>query len=165
MAFLDILSGLTDAAAGGEVELGANLLAPIVQQGLSEGLSANRMLSAIKSAGLGIRRGSFLDLVGGVREAMQAAPQVADMSLDQLPTSEQIVNWRGGKEGTYLYRTNVFTRERDPEGNFHFESKSWDLQTGSLLSPQEISDLVTDQFNQNTDDYPSELLGVTMRGV
>jgi hypothetical protein len=165
MTFLETVSDLAESGATEGVTLGNNLLAPIVQQGINEGLSGNAMLSAIKGAGLGIRRSSFLDLVGGVRAAALAAPDVAAMSLDQLPTAEQIVNWRGGKAGTYLYRTNVFTRERDDLGNFHFEQKSWDIQSSSLLTPQEVNDQVTDQFNANTDDYPAELLGVTLRGV
>jgi hypothetical protein len=165
VTFFDALSDLADTTGGASVNIGRNLMAPLVQQGLSEGLSGNRMLSAFQEAGLGIRRSSFQDLVSNVRDAMAAAPGIAGSPLDQLPATDNIVEWRGGKENTYLYRLNVFTRERDDMGVFQITNVAWDIQTSSLITPGEAVDNMVSQWNQNSPDYPSELMGATVRGV
>jgi hypothetical protein len=165
MTFLEALGGIAGEAGAGGVNIGRNMLAPLITQGLGEGLSANSMLSAVRGAGFGIRRSSFLELVGSVRDAMTASPVIAGAPLDRLPDANAIVDWRGGKAGTYLYRLNVFTRERDESGVFQITSVAWDIQTSELVTPEEAIATMTEQWNTNTEDYPLELLGATVRGV
>jgi hypothetical protein len=164
MVFFDAVERIGAGTAGETVNVGRNMLAPLINQGISEGLSGRSMLGALQSAGLGIRRGSFYDLVANVRDSIAASPAIAASPMDALPDLSNIVDWRGGKADTYLYRLNVFTRERDENGEFQITNRAWDVQSESLITPEEASAKVSDNW-ETSDEYPSELMGITVRGV
>ena len=163
MAFLDILSSLGDVA-----DAGANRtwMASLVRQGLTEGLSANAMLGAIKTAGLGIRRQSFLQLTGEVRASMAREDQWATMPYDQVPGPELMQEWTGGRAETYLYRLSKLVR-RTVGGELTVERQGFNVLTRSPIAP---NDAVAIALTQHEETHPEtttvgELFGIELSGI
>ncbi|MGH3571190.1 MAG: hypothetical protein ACRDUW_05075 [Pseudonocardiaceae bacterium] len=139
----------------------------LVRVGLGEGLSANKMLTSLREAGSGIRRQSFLQLVGEVRAAGAAAGELAAAPLESQLEASRYVTWHGGATNTYLHRVSLFVRQ-DVEGNLEVVTKNFDILSSERLTPAEAVRQAVDIFNTNTgsENYSSEqLLGAELRGA
>lgn len=163
---MSFLEGL-DLDAEGVSALTRSNLGSLVSRGLSEGLSANSMLATLKEAGGGIRRQSFLQLVGEVRAADASAGELALAPLDNVLAEENYAQWSGGATDTYLHRVSLFVRQ-EQEGSLEVMTKKFDIVSSERLSPAEAIRQAQDIFDTNTgtDNYPSEeLLGAELRGA
>lgn len=85
--------------------------AGIVARGVSEGLSANKIVAALRDAGAGMRRQTVLQMVGEVRAAIANRPMVAGMRTDTLPTGDQYAKWTTARQG-YSTQMQILTRDR-----------------------------------------------------
>lgn len=164
MAFTDILASVAEAEGAG---VGTPLLASMVRQGLTEGLSGSAMLNAIRDAGVGIRTQSFYQLVGEVRASAARAEQWSGAALDRLPSSELVQEWTGGQSDTYLSRVYMYVRTR-ATGELAVERRGVSIVTNELITPGDALSMAQDLYAENADNenYSNEqLLGAEFGGV
>lgn len=160
------LFGPFEAVEGAiETAVPRNLLGSAISQGLNQGLGATEMLRAYRAAGGAIRTQSWYQLVGEVREATARAGDIGGLPLDQLPAEGSIVEWSGGRAGTYLYRMNVYVRENVEGVGLNVVQQMWDIQTSELLTPEQAIANITDQFGQTESQYATVMLGASVRGI
>jgi hypothetical protein len=164
VAFTDILESLTGAAEAGADR---SLLAPLVRQGLTEGLSATQMLDAVRSAGVGLRTQSWYQLVGEVRASAARAEQWSGAALDRLPTPDQVQEWSGGHTETYLNRVYMYVRT-SATGELAVERRGVSILTNELITPGDALSMAQDLYAEGdeSDNYAGEqLLGAEFGGV
>lgn len=163
MSFLEGLSlGADEVGLLTRSQLGS-----LVGVGLREGLSGNEMLRQLVGAGSGIRRQSFLQLVGEVRNAQASAAELALAPVETPLGAERYTDWQGGATDSYLHRVSLYVREQE-EGGLSVITKNFDIISSTPLSPAEAVQRAQDIFNTNTgsDNYPDEeLLGAELRGA
>ena len=58
---------------------------PIIQRGVREGLSANRLAEVLKSQGLGLRRESLLDIVRAERGVVESSDRLRFLNQNARP--------------------------------------------------------------------------------
>lgn len=164
MAFTDILESLGEAAAAGADR---SLLAPLMRQGLQEGLSGQAMLGAIRQAGAGVRTQSFYQLLGEVRASAARAEQWSGAALDQLPTHDMVQQWTGGQTDTYLNRVYMYVRTH-VEGELAVERRGVSILTNELITPGDALAMAQELYadNADSDNYANEtVLGAEFGGV
>lgn len=164
MSFIETLQSLTEAAAAGGDR---SLLAPLIRQGLSEGMSATEMLGSIRDAGVGVRTQSFYQLAGEVRASAARADAWSGAALDQTPSSELIQEWTGGQADKYLSRVYMYVRTR-ASGDLAVERRGVSILTNELITPGDALAMAQDLYSENadSDNYANEeLLGAEFGGV
>jgi len=164
MAFLDTLADLapSEGASFSRSQLGS-----LVSQGLSEGYSGSAILRAFTDNGIGIRRSDGLDLIRQVRGAMDADDAVQSLAMDQIPTSDAISEWSGGRADTYLYRVRMYIREGGESG-LGFYQGNFDIVSDELITPEEAQARARDiwQSGEGQDNYADrELWGTSLGGI
>jgi hypothetical protein len=163
MSFIDLAGQLSGAQGAGASSSG--LLGSVVRQGLSEGLSANTMLTGLQSQGIGIRRGNFLALVSDVRASNAAGLAAQGASLTSNIPLEAVGQVSTGRQG--IYRSNVTMRFRGPavSGERMVESTTFTVTHESLLRPVDIINAARDIWSVHSDLYDSQLLDSEYTGT
>ena len=126
MSFVELLGEL-DTSSG--EAFSRSQLGSLVGQGLSEGLPGNEILRQFQQAGIGVRRSDGLALIRQVRGAMDATDAVQSLGMDQLPGSDAISEWSGGRADTYLYRVRMYIREGGENGLGFYQGQASDPLT------------------------------------
>jgi hypothetical protein len=163
MAFLEFLSSLGESPLAAS---GRSMLAPLVRQGLSEGMSANAMLRELRAAGLGLRRQSFLQLVGEVKGSTERAGAWAGVDLTAMPGADMIQEWHGGQSETYLHRVYAYYRSREA-GDLSVYRKGFSILSRSPMTPAQAIASAADLWGEGdtSGDYAQDLLGFEFSGI
>jgi hypothetical protein len=164
MAFTDILESI---GAASEANLGRSQLATLVRAGIEEGVSGNAMLSALRGIGSGIRRQSFLQLVGEVRSAAARAETWAQMPLDQMPSDDMVQIWHGGAVNTFLHRVYVYYRSNE-FGIMAVARKGFSILSRTMITPAQALARAQDIWESGSEggtDVGQTLLGMEFGGV
>ena len=93
---------------------------PIIQRGVSQGLSANVLQTTLSAAGLGIRRQTLLDTIRAIRGVEAAGTRLRNLRLDRVPdprrmpealtTLRRSFSFRVQLRGVEIDTGNPFTR-------------------------------------------------------
>ena len=93
---------------------------PIIQRGVSEGLSANAIQTTLRSAGMGIRRQTLLDTVRAIKGVETVGGRLRSLRLDRVPdprrmpealtTLRRAFSFRVELRGVEIDTGNPFTR-------------------------------------------------------
>lgn len=110
---------------------------PIIQKGVTDGLSANVIGNVLRAAGIPIRRATMLDLV-----AAERIEQGVGITLSNLPKSTVINPTRLPVAQTKIRRAFSFTVR--VEGSLTDTDQPWEqyvtVTTSKLMSVREIED-------------------------
>jgi hypothetical protein len=164
MSFVELLG---DLAPAGEAGFSRSQLGSLVSAGLDEGLSGNKILQGFADAGIGVRRSDGLSLISQVRGAMASTDAVQSLAMDQIPTSDSIAEWSGGRADSYLYRVRMYIREGG-EGGLGFYQGNFDIVSDELITPAEAQQRARDiwESGEGQDLYAErQLWGTSLGGV
>lgn len=137
-----------------------------------EGLSANRALGVLHSAGLGIRRADFLRAYSAARSALTGAAGAANIPLEsaRLPTGMPPApsNWTG----QYLHQVTVIYRQPGEAGTNVVLSRTLGIKSSTVLSPFEAAQGALGIVESPIEDEaesgypsPSQVLSVQLTGM
>lgn len=159
---MTFLEGILDA--GG---LSKSMLASLVNAGLQNGLSGAAMLSSVREAGLKIRTTDFQQLVSEVRAVRAEGGAFANQPLESLPDPASIIDWQGGRPGSFLYRVHALTREGT--GDFvTIGTKTFNITSSELMTGTDVVNAAQDLIDsgQAEGNYPTEqVYGFLIGGV
>lgn len=164
MSFVELLG---DLDVGGAAGFSRSQLGSLTQAGLSEGMSGNAILQGFADAGIGVRRSDGLAMINQVRGAMASTDAVQSLAMDQIPTSDSIAEWSGGRADSYLYRVRMYIREGGQEG-LGFYQGNFDIVSDDLITPEEAQQRARDIWasGEGQNNYPDrQLWGTSLGGV
>lgn len=115
---------------------------------VSEGISANAALRMAQEAGLGVRRASFLRMVGEIREHYSGTLTEPTLPLNRRPTALEAKPLHGGKARGYFQYVDLFVRNRTT-GLVSIRPQA--LRTSTLLSRQQVIDRMTGRYRSAID--------------
>lgn len=97
-----------------------NLALPFISSGISAGLSANQILSALQVGGLGVNRGSGLKLIKALRTPFGAPAWLRGAKADQYPGADlfRVAAYPTKSNYTYTYTimgTNPLTGQEETQ--------------------------------------------------
>lgn len=101
------LAGWTESQIAGLGYVSRPMLGAAIQQGLTQGFSANAMLNALKLQGVGMRRQNFLDAVRNVRASMESEIAATGYDLNDVPTAGKVPELVFGTKTTNLHRVDI----------------------------------------------------------
>lgn len=78
-----------------------------IVHGVREGISSNRIIETLKTAGLGARRQTVLDVIRAVKEDLRAFQDVSRIQPRILPTLARIPDARTDIRRTFSYRFHI----------------------------------------------------------
>jgi len=160
MTFLEGIEGLGEEGA----QLGRQYLAPLLSQGVAEGMSGASMLSELRDAGQGIRTQSFYQLLGEVKGSLAKTAAWEGLSLETIPGEEVFQEWAGGAVDTYLYRVPMMYRTTEG-GIMGVARKTINVLTHDPISIDEAISRATDTWSEGHEegsDTGQEFLGAGM---
>lgn len=117
------------------------------------GISANEALRMAQAAGFGIRRETFLKLVGEIKTSYARSQQEFDLPLNRRPVGPEITTLTGSSAGGYIQYVSLFVRNK-LTGLVDTVDRS--LRTQSLMSRQRAIDLITTREELNIAKAPAE---------
>jgi hypothetical protein len=79
---------------------------------VAEGLSANQGLQMARQAGLGVRRGTWLQMVGQVRAHYARRITELGAPLNRRPTPTEVTQLTSGKAKGYIQYVDLFVRNK-----------------------------------------------------
>lgn len=120
---------------------------------VKEGISANEALRMAQEAGFGVRRETFLKLVGQVKAHYARQQQEFDLPLNRRPVGPEITALTGSSAGGYIQYVSLFVRNK-LTGMVDTVDRA--IRTGALLSRQRAIDLVTGREQLNIAKAPAE---------
>lgn len=153
MSFSDFLEGLDTAAYSADTETA--IVGPAIRYGLENGLSANQMLSDLRSVGLGVQRQTFLGLVRNERARMAAGQLPASLDLTQIPGANDIPEVAVGKAGTYASNIRVTYRVAAEDGTYHLEERTLSITSRTPVSPADAMGIAGDIWAEHNANYPN----------
>lgn len=171
MSFGDLLSDL--AASGGiPAPAAAYTRGVLITQGVRAGESANSIISGMSSLGIGVQRQQALGLIRAETERQAAGATSAQLDLN-APVSEILSGTPPvGFTGQYVHEVAVTWRERDVEGNYMLNERTFAVKSGTVLTSGEAQSAVLDIISQgasmNPDRYPIDpdsILSTSLSGA
>ena len=143
----------------------------IISYGVSQGISANQTLSALRSIGAGFNRANFLETFRQVQAAYIPAQRAGSLALDEstgmLLPSTPPADWTG----QYVHQVTVTWRTKDDFGNYEIHSHPYATKSNSVLTPaQAVEDVlgIISTPLEGDEDYrypvPSDILVMALTG-
>lgn len=170
MSWTEDFSGLTATlGAPGAVDYARGA---IIGAGISAGASANSVLRALRSAGIGFRRESFLETWAGLKaqaEINQTANALpVDSATGQLLPGTPPENWTG----QYVHQVTATFRTRLTDGTYEISQRPMGIVDTQPLTPFEAAQatmniLETPVTDEDEDRYPraADVLSLTLTGA
>lgn len=168
------LETVTDLVRLGSVTGAASsyLRGMIIGQGVSQGASANSILSALTNAGIGIRRNQGLALVAEEQDRQAAGATANQLDLNS-PASDLLgVTPPTGWTGQYVHQVTATYRTTDEEGNYILHTRTLGLKSSQVMTPSEsieaAQQIMTSEIPADEEDnypLPSDVLAMNLTGV
>lgn len=134
-------------------------LTNVVRLGLSEGQSANSMLSDLRAAEAGVRRQVFLNTVSTVRAQIAAEGAGAALNIHATPPRESINYVTSGQAGMYRHNVNLTYRSTLEPGVYSVEQTTFTVVSSELLTPAQAMGMARDIFTMHATQYDNQLIG------
>ena len=171
MSWIDLL-GQVAGLRGVYGEAGSYLRGQIITAAVRGGASANSILRALSSNGLGVRRQQALDLVANEQRRQRSASTVSQIPwgvADEVAAGIAPANWTG----QYVHQVQAVYRTRDEAGNYMLHTRTMGIRSGSLLTPADASQAALNimstarEAEATEGNYPEagQVLTVSLSGV
>lgn len=122
-------------------------------QVVKQGISANEALRMAQEAGMGIRRETFLRLVGQVKANYARSQQEFDLPLNRRPYGSEMTQLSGSTATGYIQYVSIFVKNK-LTGLVDTVDRA--LRTQQLVSRQRAIDVVTAKEQANIAKAPAE---------
>lgn len=115
---------------------------------VAEGLSANAALRMAQDAGLGVRRSTFLQMVGQVRAHYARTTVEPTLPLNRRPTPQEVTPITSKVQRGYIQYVDLFVRNKTT-GLVTVRPQA--IRTSTLTSRQVAVQTVTDRYRAAVD--------------
>lgn len=119
---------------------------------VKEGLSANEALRQAQEAGFGVRRETFLRLVGAVKAQYARQLQEFDLPLNRRPTGTEVTHLPGSASTGYIQYVSIFVRNKTTGA---VDTIDRALRTQALVSRQRAIDQLVSREQVNIATAPA----------
>lgn len=120
---------------------------------VKQGISANEALRMAQEAGFGVRRETFLRLVGSIKAHYSMAQQEFDLPLNRRPIGPEITTLNGSAATGYIQYVSLFVRNK-LTGMVEIVDRA--MRTQELVSRQRAIDMITTREQANIAKAPAE---------
>ena len=107
----------------------------IIQYGVGQGWSANRILGELTGAGVGVRRSHGLELVRAAAERTAADTTVNQLGIDYSSGTVLPGNPPANWTGQYTHRVGVTYRTVDEDGRYELHTRYLSVVAAEPLTP------------------------------
>lgn len=129
---------------------------------LNQNLSQRETMRQLRSAGVKFSDVTFRTLWGEVQHAISLRGSVAEANVQRRPLGSEISPITGKKTGGYLYRFDVFVRQR---GEREVMRTHVGVRTDNLITYQRAMAVIADKFADNESIYERDLISIVPAGV
>lgn len=140
------------------------MLPSFIREGYEAGLGTTEMYNAARAAGIAPRAQRFYELAGNIREGIGSETRMEGISLDQVPTGQDISRWNVERSlGGYVYRADLHYVVRDEAGAIVERGvRPFSLRTRSLATWGEVIQDMADVIATSPDHGSGEetVLGI-----
>lgn len=115
---------------------------------VKEGVSANAALRMATEAGMGVRRSTFLKMVGEVKAHYSRSIVEPSRPMNRRPTPQEVTDLTTKSQRGYIQYIDLFVRNKTT-GLVTVRPQA--IRTGSLMSRDRAVQYVTDRYRQAID--------------
>lgn len=116
----------------------------------------------LRNAGFKFSDATFRSLWGEIRNAVALRGTIAEANINRRPLGSEISPIQGKKSGGYLYRFDVFVRQR---GEREVLRTHVGVRSERLITYRTAMSIIADRFADNDEIYDRELLSITPAAV
>lgn len=137
-------------------------LVSFVARGLREGLSGEAIYRQIKGTELGVRRTTFLQVVGEVRAAFSNREHLMGVDPTLSPDPGWFTDWRAGTSGKFIYQVSIPIRQVGTDETIW---RPYSATFDRMVTPSVAIDQAMDAYGDAAADYGEVLYGGVLTGL
>lgn len=134
----------------------------LILAGIGRGLSGNKIIGELSSAGLGVRRSTALDLISKARAYYQSRVTTAGLNYQNPVPQDAVTEWVSKNKTGYGHAVSVYMRD---VGTGNIVQKYYTAYSQTLLTPAQAVQQALDAYGEQAEIYKQAMLGGILTNV
>lgn len=134
----------------------------LILSGIGQGLSGNKIIASLSSAGLGIRRSTALNLISQARAYYASRVTTAGLNYSNPVPANAVTQWVSKNKTGYGHAVSVYMRD---VGTGNVVQKYYTAYSQTLLTPAQAVQQALDAYGQQAEIYKQTMLGGILTNV
>lgn len=133
-----------------------------ILSGIGRGLSGNKIISELRTAGLGVRRSVAFDLIAQARNYYQKRVTTAGLDYNNPVPADAVSQWVSKTKTGYGHAVSVYLRDI---GTGAIVQKYYTAYSQTLLTPGQAVQQALDAYGQQAEIYKQTMMGGILTNV